>query len=138
MSQSLSLHSLSISTLLVPLIDFQVPWKVYTFVKFMFSKKATKIDKIFTIDLTLMSLVSHKKSCLVCVQLTNFQYSHNLSLTFFHSTKVRQPTEGRDNRLKINKYSVIFENSTICHIPNSFSYEKPGTFFIKIVWVESC
>ena len=26
-----------------------------------------------------------------------------------------------------NKYYIIFENLTIRHIPNSFSYEKPGT-----------
>ena len=29
--------------------------------------------------------------------------------------------------MKINKYYVIFINYTIRHIPNSFSYEKPGT-----------
>ena len=66
---------------------------------------------------------------LVCVELTNFEYSHNLFLISFQSTKLRQPTEGRDSCLKINKYNVIFVNSTIRHIPNNFSYEKPGTLY---------
>ena len=39
--------------------------------------------------------------------------------------------QGRDSCLKINNYYVIFENSTIRHLPNSFSYEKPGTLYSK-------
>ena len=67
---------------------------------------------------------------------------------FFQSTKLRQPTDGRDSCLKINKYYVIFINSTIQHIPNSFSYEKPGTkdkksifepkLILTVVWVIQC
>ena len=49
------------------------------------------------------------------------------SYIFFQSTKLRQPTEGRDSCLKMNKYHIIFVISTIRYIPNCFSYEKPGT-----------
>ena len=45
----------------------------------------------------------------------------------FQSTKLRQPTAGRDSCLKINECYIIFANSTIWHIPNRFYYEKPGT-----------
>ena len=75
----------------------------------------------------LMSLVSHKKSYLVCIELTNFRIFTQPIPIFFQNTKLRQPTEGRDSCLKINKYYVIFVNSTIRHILNSFSCEKPGT-----------
>ena len=66
-----------------------------------------------------------------------FEYSRNLFLIFFQSTKLRQPTEGRDSCLKINKYYVIFVHLTIRHIPSSFSYEKQGTL-VKIlvkIWI---
>ena len=56
-----------------------------------------------------MSLVSHKKSYLVCVKLTNFWIFTQPIPIFF------QPTEGRDSCLKLNKYYVIcihkFNNS---------------------------
>ena len=77
-----------------------------------------------------MSLVSHKKSYLLCVELTNFRIFTKPIPIFFQSIKLRQPTEGRGSCLKINKYYVIFVNSTIQHIPNSFSYEKPGTLIM--------
>ena len=51
----------------------------------------------------------------------------NLFLCFFQSTKLRHPTEGRDSCLKMSKYYIIFVNSTIRRIPNSFSCEKPRT-----------
>ena len=82
----------------------------------------------------LMSLVSHKKSYLVCDELTNFRIF--TQPIFFQSTKLRQPTEGRDSCLKIDKYYRIFLNSTIQHIPNSFSYEKPGTLFCFFLMLE--
>ena len=46
-----------------------------------------------------------------------FEYSRNLFLIFFK-------VQNWDSCLKTNKYFVIFVNSTIRHIPNSFSYEK--------------
>ena len=84
-------------------------------------------------NLQLMSLVSHRKSYLVCVELTNFQLFMKPIPNFFQDTKLRQPTESRDNCLKINKYYIIFAISTIMHIPNSFSYEKQGTLSY---WIE--
>ena len=41
------------------------------------------------------------------------EYSRNLFLFFFQSTKLRQPTEGIDSCLKINEYYIIFVHSTI-------------------------
>ena len=58
-------------------------------------------------------------------------YSH----IFFQSTKLRQPTEGRDSCLKMNKYHIIFVISTIRYIPNCFSYEKLGTLVTKYVFL---
>ena len=52
-----------------------------------------------------------------------FEYSRNLLLIFFSKYKTETANRGqraRDSCLKINKYYVIFVNSTIRHIPNSF------------------
>ena len=77
-----------------------------------------------------MSLACHKKSYLICVEFLNFlifEILCNIYFDWFQCTKLRQPTEGSDSCLKINKYYVIFVNWTMWHIPNSFFYGKPGT-----------
>ena len=45
--------------------------------------------------LSLMSLVSHKKSYLVCVELSNFRILCSIYFNFFQCTKLRQPTGQR-------------------------------------------
>ena len=69
---------------------------------------------------------------MVCVELLKYRIFTQPIPNFFQSIKLRQPKQGRDSCLKINKYYVIFEHLTIRHIPNSFSYEKPGTLMLKM------
>ena len=59
--------------------------------------------------------------------ISNFWILRNIYFDFFSTYITETVKQGRDSCLKINKYYVIFQNSTISHIPNSFSDEKPGT-----------
>ena len=68
----------------------------------------------------LMSLVSHKKSYLVCVKLTNFRIFTQPIPIFFQTTKLRQPTEGRDSCDFVLRDSIFRQ---IRKSPN----EKPRT-----------
>ena len=75
---------------------------------------------------------------MVCVELTHFRISKQPVPIFFQSSKVRQPKQGRDSCLKMNKY--VSKNP---HISNNFSYDmtesKVIQFFSRetIVWDES-
>ena len=77
----------------------------------------------------LMSLVSHKESYLVCVELTNFQiFAKPIPISFFQNMyKTETANRGQRHCLIINKYYIILVNSTIRYIPKSFSNEKPRT-----------
>ena len=57
-----------------------------------------------------MLLAFHKKSYLICDEITNFRIFTQPIPNFFQSTKLRQPKQGRDSCLKINKYYIIFRN----------------------------
>ena len=52
------------------------------------------------LNICFVSLVSHEKSYLVYVELTNFWIFTKPIPIFFQSTKLRLPTEGRDSCLK--------------------------------------
>ena len=61
----------------------------------------------------------------------NFETLHNIYFDFLFNVQNWDSQQGRDSCLKINTYYVIFQNSTIRHIPNSFSDEKPVTWITK-------
>ena len=74
-----------------------------------------------------MLLACHKKSYLICDEITNFRIFTKPIPIFFQSTKMRQPKQGRDSCLKINRYYIIFQKFVISHISNNFSYDMPAT-----------
>ena len=55
------------------------------------------LSDCFTIcvNTNFLSLVSHKKNYLVCVELSNFRILCNIQFGFFQRTKLRQPTGQR-------------------------------------------
>ena len=61
-----------------------------------------------------------------------FLKNYVIFILIFFNVQNLDSQQDRDSCLKINKYYVIFENSTIRHIPNSFSYVKPGTLMLKM------
>ena len=60
----------------------------------------------------LMYLACHKKRCLICVEFSNFRNITEYLFWFFFKVQNWDSQQGRDSCLKINKYYVIFENST--------------------------
>ena len=82
-----------------------------------------------------MLKVSHKKCYFIGVKFSNFQILRNLYFDFFFNIQSWNSQLGRDSCLKIvNKDYVIFGNSEIEHLWNSFSYEillniSPRFFF---------
>ena len=69
-----------------------------------------------------MLLACHKKSYLIRVEFLNYYVIFIAAVSALLAVSVLYVEKNQ------NKYHVIFENSTIRHIPNSFSYEKPGTY----------
>ena len=65
-------------------------------------------------------------------RIVDFRILRNVYFDFFFNVQNWDSQQDRDSCLKINKYYVIFENSTIWHIPNSFFYVKPGTLMLKM------
>ena len=68
-----------------------------------------------------MLLACHKKTYLICDEITNFRIFTQPIPNFFQSTKLRQPKQGRDSCLKINKYYITFRKFVI-------SYDMLATF----------
>ena len=56
-----------------------IPHRSWTYVKFMFSKKATKIDKIFTVDLT---VTTHTVKLTVKILSIFVAFSENVNFTY--------------------------------------------------------
>ena len=89
--------------------------------------RTRKIRRLSLWYLSFLLLACHKKSYLICPEFSNFRILRNI---YLFSSSCLCPVgclsfvRWKKNQ---NKYYVIFENSTIRHIPNSFSYEKPGT-----------
>ena len=64
--------------------------KKHTDVKFIFSKKVTKVDKIFTIDLTFTRYVYVKSTMKISSNFVAFLENINFTYTFFKSTKIQK------------------------------------------------
>ena len=79
-----------------------------------FKQKENVIQGETDLSSRLLFKVSHKKSCLKCVEITNLQILRNLYFDFFQRTKLRQPTGQR--QLLENKQRLCniwkFGNST--------------------------